>query len=266
MGENTNNKQSSQPENQNSAVNNTKVNTTTNPVNQNTKPVNTAASPSASVVSPSAANTKTAAFVSKLSDYEFDALKEVANIGSGNASIALSSIFKKKVNLSIPNLQVVNISNMSNEFNKQEGIVVGVFSRIQEGMDGNVFMFLPTTSALKFVAALKNEDLGTKQVLSHEDEDMLKKISSVLYSAYITGIANFFEQKILFSPPNVISTPGNTLLDSILVRMDKKENILIIDVTFEIEGVSIKGDFTLVLTMNSLSPMLLKIKQKSGQA
>jgi chemotaxis protein CheC len=197
-----------------------------------------------------------------VSAIELDALKEVANIGSGNASIALSSIFNKRVNISTPIVQIVQLDNIPKDFKNENGIVVGVYSRLLEGMEGNVVIFFPTSAALKFVSVLKGHELGNKEVLNKDEEDLLRKVSSVIYTAYISGLATFFEQKIIFSDPDLISSYSNTFLDSILSRLDQKENILIININFVIEDTEINGDFTLVLTMNSLAPLLTKINKK----
>jgi chemotaxis protein CheC len=196
-----------------------------------------------------------------LTEFELDALKEIANIGSGNASIVLSSLLNKRVDLTIPSLQVVNIDQANIEFGKKTGLFIGIFSRIKQGMDGNVFIFMPTISALKFVSLIKKKELGNKEVISEEDELILKKLSSVISSAYINGIAKFFEENIVYSEPVVLSAEANTLLDSILVRLDKKENILLVNISFDVSK-EIAGDFTLVLTMSSLSPLLAKVKKK----
>src|SRR3989339_616029 len=119
-----------------------------------------------------------------ISEYELDSLKELANIGSGNASMALSSIFKRKVSISIPSVDVFQKSQLMDM--DEDNMVVGIFSKLREGMDGNVFLFLPVQSALKFVSVIKNEYVTNKEVLTNEDEEILKKVSCVIYSAYIT--------------------------------------------------------------------------------
>jgi chemotaxis protein CheC len=196
-----------------------------------------------------------------LSGFELDALKEIANIGSGNASIVLSSLLNKRVDLTIPSLHVVNINQVNKEFENKKGLFVGIFSRIKQGMDGNVFIFMPTNAALKLVSLIKKKELGNKEVISEEDEQILKKLSSVISSAYITGIAKFFEENIVYSEPVILSAEANTLLDSILVRLDKKENILLVNISFDVSK-DVEGDFTLVLTMSSLTPLLEKVKKK----
>ncbi|MFH2020291.1 MAG: chemotaxis protein CheC [archaeon] len=196
-----------------------------------------------------------------LTGFEADALKEVANIGSGNASMALSAIFGKKVNISVPEMQIVQSSKMAKSMSN-DNIVIGICSRLKEGIDGNVFIFFPSTSAIKFVSILKKEPSEGKEVMTQEDEALLKKITSVIYSAYITSIAKFFEQRIVFSEPELISNAGSSIIDSILVRIDKKENLVVIKVDFEIDAEMINGDFTLALTVSSLAPLLGKLKQK----
>lgn len=201
----------------------------------------------------------------KLTDMELDALKEVANIGSGNASMALSSIFNKRVNISIPDLQILKMSQITDSFKNDKSTMIGIFSRFKEGMDGNVFLFLPTEAALNFVSSLKGEASGNKQVFSKDDEIVLKKASSIIYSAYITGIAKFFEQRIIFSEPDVISALGSSVIESLLVRIDKQESLMMLNVNFVVEDLTISGEFTMAITLNSLAPLLTKIRKSLSQ-
>lgn len=193
---------------------------------------------------------------------ELDALKETANIGTGNASIALSNIFKKKVNISLPFLELTNATDLSKVLSGPDEMIVGIYSKILEGMDGNIMMIMPIGSALNIVNTFLNEDKDVKSGLSDKDKQLLQKVGTAIYASYLTSIAKFFEKKITFEPPNVVSTFGSSINDFLLLHMNNSDKLLLIKLGFDIETTSIKGDFILLFTSDSLIPLLANIRKK----
>ncbi len=205
--------------------------------------------------------------LSNLSDFELDALKETANIGTGHASIALSALMNKKVNINIPLTNVVGINEVYSHVASEKETVVGIYSKVKEGMNGNVIMLLPLGCAMKLVNSINPESAGeVKDSLKERDVSVLKKLGSVLYSAYLSALANFFEQNIVFQSPSIVSTFGDSIIDFILLQVGEKEKVLLITVNFDVEGTDISGNFLLLFTLASLSPLLEKLKKKMGMA
>lgn len=50
-----------------------------------------------------------------LNDFQIDALKEIGNIGSGNAATALSQMINKKVDMAVPQLDILEFNDMIKE-------------------------------------------------------------------------------------------------------------------------------------------------------
>lgn len=66
-----------------------------------------------------------------LNDSEKDALQELANIGAGHASTALSQMINKDVKMGIPKVEVISINDVSQHI-ESEKVVVGVFLKISD--------------------------------------------------------------------------------------------------------------------------------------
>lgn len=195
---------------------------------------------------------------------ELDALKETANIGTGNASMALSSIFKKKVNISLPFIELTNINDISKVISGPDEMIVGIYSKIIEGMSGNIMMIMPIASAIDITNTFLSENKTSNDGLSDKEKQLLQRVGTAIYSSYLTSIAKFFEKKITFEPPNVISTFGSSINDFLLLQMNSSEKLLVIKLGFDIEGSTIKGDFILLFSSESLTPLLINIRQKMG--
>lgn len=198
----------------------------------------------------------------EISAIEFDALKETANIGTGHASMALSTLFKKKVNISLPLLDLTKPSGLSSKISEPDEMIVGIYSKIMQGMEGNIITILPLDSAIDITNTFLKEDKKPEDGLSEYDKALLQKVGVAIYASYLTSLAKFFGKKITFEPPNVISTFGSSIHDFLTLNMDNSENLLLIKLGFSIEETNIKGDFLLLLSSESLIPLLSNIHSK----
>ncbi|MBN1793042.1 chemotaxis protein CheC [Candidatus Woesearchaeota archaeon] len=203
-----------------------------------------------------------------ISSFELDALKETANIGTGHATIALSALMNRKVNITIPNTTLVSVHEVGGKITSANEAVVGIYSKMRQGIAGNIVIILPTSCAYRLIDFINKKAEGEqkKDILNKEDIATLKKLGSLLYSAYLTALANFFEQNIVFQKPNIVSTFGDSIVDFILVQIGEQEKVLLISINFDVEGTDIKGDFVLLFTLTSLSPLLENLKKKMGMA
>lgn len=198
----------------------------------------------------------------EISAIELDALKETANIGTGHASMALSSIFKKKVNISLPVLELTNAESISSKISTPDEMIVGIYSKILEGMEGNIITILPIDSALDITNTFLMEDKKADEGLSEQDKKLLQRVGTAIYASYLTSLAKFFEKKITFEPPNVISTFGSSIQDFLILNMGNTDKLLLIKLGFNIEQTTIKGDFLLLFSSDSLTPLLASIRKK----
>ena len=166
---------------------------------------------------------------------DLDALKETANIGTGNASIALSNIFKKKVRITLPSIKLSKPTEIAGFIAGPKEMIVGIYSKIREGMEGNIVMLMPISAAMDITKTFIPEESYDKNKLSEQDKALLKKVGVAVYSSYLTSLARFFEKKIIFAPPNVISTFGESILDFVLLNVSGAEDVLVIKLGFDIE-------------------------------
>lgn len=62
-----------------------------------------------------------------LEDFKLDVLKEVGNIGSGNAATALSRLLNKPVDMGVPKVQMLPFEEIADKVGGNEQLVVAIF-------------------------------------------------------------------------------------------------------------------------------------------
>ena len=77
-----------------------------------------------------------------LTPLHLDVLKEIGNIGSGNASAALSNMINKNVEVEMPQVKIVGFQEAMEGTGGTEQIVAGVLSRMSGGMDGMILLLM----------------------------------------------------------------------------------------------------------------------------
>ena len=76
-----------------------------------------------------------------LDDMQYDVLKEIGNIGAGNATTALSKMLSIKMDMSVPNVALLPFSEIADFIGSEEQTVVGILIGIEGDVDG-MMMFL----------------------------------------------------------------------------------------------------------------------------
>ena len=100
----------------------------------------------------------------KLEDSQFDVLKEIGNIGAGNATTALATMLNIKVDMSVPNVALLPFDNISSFIGSEEQTVVGILLEIQGDIDGMMMFLFDMKSAHHLVNSLMMRDV-------HQDEN-----------------------------------------------------------------------------------------------
>ena len=88
----------------------------------------------------------------ELTEKQLDALRELGNIGAGNAATALSQLLGKKVTMSVPKIDIIPIERVPNLMGEPDALVVGVYLRILGDVLGSLLLTFPRESAFSSVA------------------------------------------------------------------------------------------------------------------
>ena len=137
---------------------------------------------------------------SELTPMQLDALKEVCNIGTGNAATALSQLLNKKVDMTVPALRIIPFDAIIDGM-ESENEVFGVIVRVLGDTPGNILFVFDKETALDIIELLT----GSK---AHEVDEMgisvLCEIGNII-SSFLHGAISRFTNLT-----NMPSVPGIT--------------------------------------------------------
>ena len=193
---------------------------------------------------------------------ELDILREVGNIAAAHGSIALSQLLGKKINLSLPVVDVVSRAAASEKANEGK-LGMAVIVRLVTGLKGEAVFMLEEKNAFKLVglSCSINEEEKNSSVLTELGISTIKEIGNIVTGAYLGAIGMMLKKVILTFPPTLISGTINEVLSLILSASSADDSALLIEAVFEDEEDKIGGGFYLVLSHESADDIRQSCKQ-----
>ena len=84
--------------------------------------------------------------VNNLNYYQKDALKEIGNIGAGNAATAFAQLLDKKIEMTVPSVDIVPIEEVPEVTGGIEQQVLSVFLKVIGEAPGSILLILSENS------------------------------------------------------------------------------------------------------------------------
>jgi chemotaxis protein CheC len=187
-------------------------------------------------------------------ELQLDALRELANIGSGTASTALSTMLGRSVDISVPNALVLPmadaVGNIGNAEDDVTGIVLGVFG----DMDATVLLLVSPSHA-----ALMCGMLGVPAD-SEFGESALMEIGNIVGSSYINALAGMTGMSIEPTPPSIATDMLAAIVESVLAtRAAAGDVALLLDSDLTVEGEDCSVSFLLVPDQGGVEQLLARL-------
>ncbi|MGG7176607.1 chemotaxis protein CheC [Clostridium paraputrificum] len=159
---------------------------------------------------------------------QLDALKEVSNIGAGNAATALSIMLGKKIDMTVPAINIIKFDELFNSVGEEE--VAGTIVRVLGDIPGNILIVFKSQIAKEIVAMLT----GVREdEISELGNSALCEIGNILSGSYMNAIAEFTGLHVVPSVPAVAYDMISAILATTFVESGQyDEYILDIETVF----------------------------------
>ncbi|UMZ72782.1 chemotaxis protein CheC [Natranaerofaba carboxydovora] len=196
----------------------------------------------------------------KINEQKLDVLKEAGNIGAGNAATALSHFLSSRINMSVPEVGVINFDEIADFLKNSQDKVIGVYLKIEGDAPGTIALILDYVDGIKLVNELMKKEVP-KDILNKELEEMeisaLKETGNITASSYLGALSMLTKLDFQPSTPNISVDKDNSLLETITSQVkDVSDRVLLIETIFSNENNNIGGRFFLIPSMGSFDKIL----------
>jgi chemotaxis protein CheC len=136
-----------------------------------------------------------------ISDIEKDILKEIVNIGLAKAADSFATIARDKVFLSVPDVQIINPSDMTSFMAEGERSDAVIQSDIKGDLNGKTFILFPDKQSTYLADICIGTATDFKGNYPAMKRSLLLEISNMLTGSIVTQLANIFKVHIYGSAP-----------------------------------------------------------------
>jgi chemotaxis protein CheC len=186
--------------------------------------------------------------------FQLDALRELANIGSGTAGTALSQMLGRSVDISVPNAFVLPLAEAVDAVGSPEEDVTGVVIPLQGELDAVVLLVFPVADAAT-LCGLLGVEAGTDVGLS-----ALSEIGNILGASYVGAIAAMTGLDLDLTPPQTVTDMLAAIVSTVLAsRAAETDTAMILDSELQVEGEACSLGFMLLPAAGEVQEMLKRM-------
>ena len=137
----------------------------------------------------------------ELSSLEIDTLREIGSIGTGNAATALSTLLKREVRITLPEVRIMGYNEAIEWIGGPEAVTAGVLVRMSGQMNG----IMLSVQQLEFVNLVLESMVGTKISGYEELDDMgrsaLVEVGNITISTFINALSGLSDISLELTVP-----------------------------------------------------------------
>ena len=192
----------------------------------------------------------------------FDVLKELGNIGAGNATTALAQLINCKVDMKVPQVRLLNFNELGALLGGEETILVSIYLQVEGDVEGSMMFVLSEDSALHLVNKLMSGMLGVPEKPIEEchfgemECSAMKEVGNIITGAYLNALSSLTNMKIFPSVPQLGIDMGATILSVPAAEFGVMgDNILLIQTQFS-DDIELDGYFILIPDVESYERIL----------
>ncbi|MBQ1171850.1 MAG: chemotaxis protein CheC [Lachnospiraceae bacterium] len=189
------------------------------------------------------------------SNQYFDVLKEIGNIGAGNATTALAQLLQCKVDMKVPQIRLLEFSKVGAAIGGEEQLMAGVYLIVEGDITGSMMFLLEEKAAHSLVSKLMQTE-QSEGAFSEMELSALKEIGNIIVASYLNSLATLTGLKIMPSVPDLCIDMAGAILSVPAIEFGEiGDEILMIQTEFS-DAKALNGYFILVPDLESYDKIL----------
>lgn len=197
--------------------------------------------------------------IKELNAIQKDILTNMANVGTRNASRALSESTNSDVKLSVSKIDALSLEQLSKVFEVSQKLIVAALTskgwKVSDNAPACAMLVFPPEAVSSLAGMLQKEKVDPTRELSSLTLNALRLISHSIIKCYLVATTRFLNVEVQPRELRLVAMLGETIMDfvhSMLFGMKAKpEHIWMVKTEFSVEP-NVKGEYYLLLNENIL--------------
>lgn len=196
----------------------------------------------------------------ELSPVAIDCLREIGNIGSGNAASALSAMLSKPVTMHVPDVRVLDYQAAIDEVGGPEKVITGILVTFKGDIKGMIMFLLEDAFAKIVVNTFMGKDNVDVLMMDEADFSAVTEMGNIMGGSYLNALAALAGFTVSMDVPSMKVDMMGAIMNVPMIEFSEVgDKVLFIDDGFIIDGVSINSSIILIPEMESLDILMKKL-------
>lgn len=195
----------------------------------------------------------------ELSNLQIDALKEIGNIGAGNAATALAQMINTKIDMNVPQISILPFSEVPELVGGADHHAVGIYLNVAGKAATNILFLMEADKACYLVDMLMGRNQGSTQPenLSELEISAMMEVGNIISATYLNALAMFTQLAFVPSVPALAIDMAGAILGVILAEYGQMgDTVLLLDTLFKKDDQDVVGHFFLLPEPGALDIIL----------
>lgn len=198
--------------------------------------------------------------IEELNELEASALREIVNIGVGNAVTSLSKMIGKQIKIEVPELKIERIEKVPEIAGGADTVVSGVIMHVDGDINGYIMMLLSQETAETICCTISGEE--HTDIFTEMNQSLIEEVGHILAGSYVSSLSEFLGLHLKISPPMQTYDMLGAIMDHILIEMSRNvESTLLFDTFFTLEGNRMEGILLTLFDPESMDKILNRIAE-----
>ena len=202
-----------------------------------------------------------------LSSEQEDILKEIGNIGTGNAVTALSRLVKKKIDVTLTDVGIIPLDELPEQFGGPKEKVCGIFCHIENPSQAtilNIFEMTPLMQMIADLAGTKSK-INPNKVQSKKDLDefaisTIVEMGNIMAGHYASALADLLGTKLMIDIPEFAMSKAGEIGEFLSKELKSiAEFFIIIKTSIKVADMKLKGMFFFIPDLQTLKTFFDKL-------
>ena len=184
----------------------------------------------------------------------FDVLKEIGNIGAGNATTALATMLQCKVDMKVPQVRMMEFKDVGALLGGEEQELAGAYLSVEGDITGSILFLVQKEVALHLVSKLMGGMGGDE--FGEMERSAFKEISNIVTGSYLNALSTMTNMCIYPSIPDLAIDMAGAILSVPAIEFGiMGDKILLIQSQISDE-IEMDGFFVMIPDMESYVKIL----------
>ncbi len=191
----------------------------------------------------------------EMSNEYFDILKELGNIGAGNATTALAQMMQCKVDMAVPKVQLLEFKELGEAMVGEETVMAGIYLGIEGDIKGSIMFLLEKAAAKHLVGKLMGMESEGEE-FSEMEFSALKEVGNIITGSYLNSLSSITNLAIYPSVPDLTVDMAGAILSVPAIEFAALGDRMLMIQTQFFDEMVLDGYFILIPDLDSYGRML----------